>query len=406
MLKKLIIMLAALFALSPSVFADNTYFTDIRGYNGEFDLDISGDDWFYDNAVTLYKLGLSNGYDGMFSPYEQLSVAEAVTFAARLHSIYYTGSPDAADNFSEGDEWYTAYFDYALQNGIIDDRFTGMENEPALRKYAAYIFSFVFPMEDINYVADEDIPDLDEEYAYYISSVYNKGIITGTDTLFTFSPDNPLLRCEAAAIVTRCALPDMRISGLKKSSYAASMPEAEYTDGIIVVSYSGNGEGSFSFHKKSENGVWEELITVPCYVGRNGINKTSEGDGKTPSGTFPVGIAFGNEEEPGTELEYIQADDSHYWVDDPSSEFYNRLVSTYDVDMDWSSAEHLADYETAYAYAINIEYNPECVPGLGSAIFIHCSTGNPTAGCIAIDRSSMVELLWLITPDTVVVIGE
>lgn len=406
MLKKIITIIIALFTLSLTAFADNSYFTELRDYSGEFDLDISENDWFYDDAVALYKLGLSNGYDGRFSPYDQLSIAEAVTFAARLHSIYYTGSPDAADEFSEGGEWYGTYFDYAFENGIIDDRFNGIENEPALRKYAAYIFALVFPMENINYVPDEDIPDLDEEYAYYISASYSKGIITGTDTLLTFSPDNPLLRCEAAAIVARCAIPDMRISGIKKSSYAALMPESEYADGIIVVTYKGNSEGAFSFHKKSENGVWEELITVPCYVGRNGIGKTAEGDGRTPTGTFPLGIAFGNEEEPGTELEYIQVDDSHYWVDDPYSAFYNQIVSTYDVDPDWSSAEHLASYKTAYAYAISIGYNPDCVPGLGSAISIHCSTGNPTSGCIAIDRSSMLELLYHATPNTVVVIGD
>ncbi|MCC8168918.1 MAG: L,D-transpeptidase family protein, partial [Oscillospiraceae bacterium] len=297
------------------------------------------------------------------------------------------------------------YFGYAIENGIIDDRFEGMENEPALRKYAAYIFAYVLPMEEINSVSYEDIPDLDEEYSYYISAVYNEGIIMGVDTMLTFSPEQTLLRCETAAIVTRCAVPDMRISDIEKSSYASSMPEAEYADGIIVVSYQGGSEGALSFHKKSENGVWQELITVPCYVGKNGIDKTAEGDGKTPTGTFSLGFAFGNEPEPGTELEYIQVDDSYYWVDDSNSAYYNQLVSANDVEPDWSSAEHIASYQTAYAYAINIEYNPDCIPGLGSAIFIHCSTDNPTSGCIAIDRDSMVKLINLATPDTVIVIG-
>ena len=33
------------------------------------------------------------------------------------------------------------------------------------------------------------------------------------------------------------------------------------------------------------------------------------------------------------------------------------------------------------------------MPGKGSAIFMHCSVGKPTAGCVAIDREKLLELL-------------
>ena len=405
MLKKIIVSILCIFIPLISASADTGSFAEIRGYDGNFDADISSDDWYYDYAVTLYRIGLAEGSEGRFMPLKTLSIAEAVTFAARLHSIYYTGSPDAAGSFAPGENWYDTYFSYAESKLIIDDRFRGMEEAPALRKYAAYIFSFVFPMDDINDISGGDIPDLDEEYSYYITKAYSCGIMNGTDASLAFAPDASLLRCEAAAIVSRCAVPDMRIGGIEKSSWAATMPEASYADGIIVVSSSSPGTGNLSFHKKSENGVWTELLSVPCYIGRNGLGKTSEGDGKTPCGTFRLGTAFGIEDDPGTALDYVKVDNSHYWVDDPSSDYYNTLVNSNDVVPDWSSAEHLASYSTAYAYAVDTGYNSERTPGIGSAIFIHCSTGSPTAGCIAVDRESMIFLLRSVTPDTVIVIG-
>lgn len=403
MLKKLFIFLIAAAVLPIYASAAEENFTPVRAYADSFG-DVSDGDWFFGYVSHLYELGLTEGSNGYFMPQGQLTTAEAVTFAARLHSIYFTGSSDAADTFSPGENWYDTYFAYAESCGITDDRFRGMENSPALRKYAAYIFSFVFPMDDINSISEADIPDSSGEYSYYIAKAYACGIMNGKSASLAFLPDEPLLRSEAAAVVSRCADPGRRLN-IEKSSWAADMPEAAYADGIIVVSSSGGSSGNFSFHKKSENGVWKELITVPCRLGYNGLGKTSEGDGKTPCGTFRIGTAFGIADDPGTALEYIKVDDSMYWVSDPSSAYYNTLVSADNISPDWSEAEHLSSYVTAYEYAVDTGFNAERVPGLGSAIFIHCSTGSSTAGCIAIDRESMIYLLQSITPNTVVVIG-
>lgn len=72
--------------------------------------------------------------------------------------------------------------------------------------------------------------------------------------------------------------------------------------------------------------------------------------------------------------------------------------------MDWNSAEHLLDYPTAYAYAASVNYNTECVPGKGSTIFLHCSTGRPTAGCISVSESAMVKILKSLNEDTLICI--
>lgn len=51
------------------------------------------------------------------------------------------------------------------------------------------------------------------------------------------------------------------------------------------------------------------------------------------------------------------------------------LVDASQTGIQWSSAEHLISYPTAYRYAIALNYNTACTPGAGSAIFLHCSTG-------------------------------
>lgn len=93
-------------------------------------------------------------------------------------------------------------------------------------------------------------------------------------------------------------------------------------------------------------------------------------------------------------------------MDDPESQYYNQFVSTDSVDADWSSAEHLIEEKTAYAYAIAIDYNryPNCVPGAGSAIFLHCSNGRATAGCVSIPQNKMIFVLQNLRPGCLIVI--
>ena len=46
------------------------------------------------------------------------------------------------------------------------------------------------------------------------------------------------------------------------------------------------------------------------------------------------------------------------------------------------------------------------MPGNGSAIFLHCSDNNPTAGCISIPKEKMEELLRKIKAGAIIFIDE
>lgn len=139
----------------------------------------------------------------------------------------------------------------------------------------------------------------------------------------------------------------------------------------------------------------KKIFETEAFLGRNGVtNNKKEGDLKTPIGEFNLGIAFGTHDiQKELQIQYIQINENLYWVDDVNSRYYNQLVDVQKIPKDWESAEHLSDYPRQYEYAIEIKTNPENVPENGSAIFLHCSVQKPTAGCVAINREKMLEIL-------------
>lgn len=137
-------------------------------------------------------------------------------------------------------------------------------------------------------------------------------------------------------------------------------------------------------------------VETNAYIGRNGLtNEKIEGDGKTPIGEFELGVILGihSEEDNKNGLQYKKITEDMYWVDDCKSKYYNQLVNISKVEKDWNSAEHLIDYQIQYEYLIEIKTNPNNITNKGSAIFLHCIKNETTAGCIAVDRETMKELI-------------
>ena len=80
----------------PAAAAAEERFPAVRVYEGQF-RDVSDSDWYYENIKALYELGLVNGQeDGAFGPEDNMSVAEVVTMAARLRSLYEEGDSEGA----------------------------------------------------------------------------------------------------------------------------------------------------------------------------------------------------------------------------------------------------------------------------------------------------------------------
>lgn len=188
-------------------------------------------------------------------------------------------------------------------------------------------------------------------------------------------------------------------------SAAAGLDCAAETDQIVLVEYLGGSKAKLSIHEKRD-GVWKELTSGPAYVGRNGIGKTQEGDGKTPTGTFNLTQPFGIKANPGANMPYTQVTKYHYWCGSSDSEYYNQLVDAAQTGRACTgSDEHLIDYKGVYNYCMFIDYNASGEAGKGSCIFLHCKgSKDSTAGCIAVSESVMKNIIKWARPGCKIVI--
>jgi L,D-peptidoglycan transpeptidase YkuD (ErfK/YbiS/YcfS/YnhG family) len=120
-----------------------------------------------------------------------------------------------------------------------------------------------------------------------------------------------------------------------------------------------------------------------------------EGDGRTPSGVYGFDFFFGVSADPGVRFPFRPVlSRSIVWDDDPASPRYNQWV---DEAVGDAGADPEPMYVTpAYDYGAVIAYNTAAAPGLGSAIFLHVSTGGPTAGCVSLPEAQLLGVLrWL-----------
>ncbi len=190
--------------------------------------------------------------------------------------------------------------------------------------------------------------------------------------------------------------------------WIGTLGDAKKADQLFVVAGIGQTTATVSLHEKDADGVWRQIMSTPGYIGKYGLGKTREGDGMSPVGTFSFNCAFGIAEDPGCAIPYRQVNDDDYWSGDQrEGHHYNEMVSIKDLpDLDLGDSEHIADYVNEYQYCLNISYNAEGTPGLGSAIFLHCfGPIKPyTGGCVAIPKDKMITVMRAVRPDCVVVI--
>ncbi len=188
-----------------------------------------------------------------------------------------------------------------------------------------------------------------------------------------------------------------------QQSLAASLSASSNTTQLLTVVGTGGSNADFALHEK-RNGVWVEVLQCSARVGVNGIGPTTEWSRTTPNGVFSLGKNFGLNGDPGATYGYTQANSNHYWVDDVNSKYYNQFVDISQTTPDWDSAEHIVEFPGYYNYCVNINYNPNCTPGVGSAIFIHCDIGSYTYGCVAIPENVLASVMQRLQSDALIAI--
>ena len=135
-------------------------------------------------------------------------------------------------------------------------------------------------------------------------------------------------------------------------------------------------------------------------IGRNGFapyGEKREGDGRTPSGLYRLGTAFGYAESAATKMPYRQSQPDDVWIDDPNAPDYNRWVKQSQTRA--LSFEKMKRADHLYKHGMVIEYNTDpVIKGHGSAIFLHIWAGSKstTAGCVAVSEENLLRILnWL-----------
>lgn len=190
-------------------------FSASTDYYGFLDADESA--WYGSQQQGVIKsvvqLGIMNGYtDGTFHPIGNITLSEAIKMAAVVHAT--CNNQTISFSASDGGKWYDAYLNYCVKNRIVSsDEYSSLDAY-ATRAQIAHIFAKA--TSDFAVVNDVDydyIPDVSErsEYADEILALYRAGILTGDERTRAFRPSDTITRAEAAAIISRVALPTTRI---------------------------------------------------------------------------------------------------------------------------------------------------------------------------------------------------
>lgn len=198
-------------ALAAETEAGFSNFRTVAEYREGLFADVAEDAWYREYVAAAYELGLMKGDGaGSFNVAGNVRLSEAVVLAARLHSLYTTGSAV----FQQGEPWYQVYVDYAREHGILPEGEYDFTAEATRGSFAA-ILARALPaaaLPEINTVADDQLPDVKtgDSYAGEIYSLYRAGILTGGNRRGAFSPNAPIQRSEVATIVTRMAYRSLR----------------------------------------------------------------------------------------------------------------------------------------------------------------------------------------------------
>jgi L,D-peptidoglycan transpeptidase YkuD (ErfK/YbiS/YcfS/YnhG family) len=145
----------------------------------------------------------------------------------------------------------------------------------------------------------------------------------------------------------------------------------------------------------------------PVALGRGGIvaNKR-EGDGGTPRGTFrPVRLWWRADRNPrpATPLAVRHITPADAWCEDPADRRYNRPVEA----PPGQPGDRLRRDDHLYDFIVEIDHNTRPrIAGRGSAVFLHLARPGlaPTAGCVAMPKGRLRQLLKNLGPRTRIVI--
>ena len=145
-----------------------------------------------------------------------------------------------------------------------------------------------------------------------------------------------------------------------------------------------------------------------CALGKAGISKKKmEGDNITPKGSYKIVSIYYRKDrikKISSKFSLIKITKKMAWCDDPNSKNYNQpitLPTKY-------NCEKFFIKDNVYDLILVLNYNMNpTIKNKGSAIFIHIAKRNykKTAGCIALKKKHLIQLVKEVKKKTTVTIG-
>ncbi len=166
----------------------------------------------------------------------------------------------------------------------------------------------------------------------------------------------------------------------------------------MVKVFDATGHAAKMARFEKDGSGWKQVgASWRVVIGRNGLGKEREGDGRTPTGIFGLGEVYGNRVVETPMPFFLTADRKLICVDDAASRYYNRIVDRSRIVKDFGSFEEMYREDGLYDIVVTLGYNTQHEPGRGSCIFLHIANGDrPTAGCIAMTKERLEALVkWL-----------
>ena len=169
----------------------------------------------------------------------------------------------------------------------------------------------------------------------------------------------------------------------------------------VVAARARSTQGTLRLWRKA-SGCWRPAAGPwSSWLGERGVSTHKrEGDRTTPAGAFGfLPTMYGVAASPGVHYRYHPVVCGDWWVEDPSSRWYNRFrhVPCGSDPPFRTTSEDLSRSPTAYRHLAVIAYNRGPIAkGRGSGIFLHVSTGRPTLGCVSLPLPRLLQTLrWL-----------
>ena len=174
--------------------------------------DVPSNAWYAQDVAAAERSGILQGTgNGRFSPDGNLTLAQAITMAARTYA-YERGETIPKTG---GSTWYSDFLQYANDKGICAiGEFGAAYDNFCNRLTMAKLFARVVPESTATQRNDvtslPDVQSASENQAVF--TLYQLGILTGSDKYGTFHPYQYIKRSETAAILNRVLNPDTRKS--------------------------------------------------------------------------------------------------------------------------------------------------------------------------------------------------